>query len=208
MIEYSNLPNELKDLIASAEIEDKVLEIGNKYNLHVDIIGELSSMIDEVLMGIITRREFSDQIQDRLDVSSNVANQILNAINQEIFLPIRSSLRQIETESSTSSNTQIDDEINTKDIMNTISNPTSIPTPSRTYEKEIPEAVIVEKKLEVEVPSAPLPNTESSPYEMKLSQTTQSSGQTKDINLKDRSNLIPSDHKERINNDPYKESVE
>jgi hypothetical protein len=91
---YDNLPEQVKEVLSSFDPIDAIRDIGAKYNLHLDQVGNLADEIGLVLFGLTKNYEFTDRIQTRLGLNRAQAEQITIDANTEIFLPIREFLKQ------------------------------------------------------------------------------------------------------------------
>ena len=89
------LPKELQDLMLDPETENRVISIGEKHHLHIDLIGELNDEVILVLSGLAKYSDFVPHIIQRLNIDQTTASAITTDINNEIFLPIRESLQQL-----------------------------------------------------------------------------------------------------------------
>ncbi len=73
----------------SVELSEKIFEIGKKYNLHIDQIGQLKSELMHVVVGLKRRNDFTANLGRALGVSGDQANLIVYDLNKEVFLPLR-----------------------------------------------------------------------------------------------------------------------
>ena len=92
---YDNLPEDLKDSIFSVDTTSVVNEIGRKYGLAIDKIGDLANETGMVMLGVTHPNEFIGNLADRLDVDKEKARAIAQEINEQIFKKVRDSLRKI-----------------------------------------------------------------------------------------------------------------
>lgn len=90
-----NLPEDLKESIASVNDFEIILGIKKKYGLHFDQTGELSDEILLVTIGITPPQEFIRNLQKRLNVPMETAQAIGVEVNEKIFKPVRESLKKI-----------------------------------------------------------------------------------------------------------------
>lgn len=96
----NELKKQLNIIAKSNETYEKVVKIGNKYNLMIDLQGELSAEIKNVIMGFRHSKDFVKNIMISLEIDNDLARQIANDVNVEIFSPIQDKLQrmQVETE--------------------------------------------------------------------------------------------------------------
>src|SRR3989338_2856841 len=92
---YDNLPEDLKDSIFSVDTTSVVNEIGRKYGLAIDKIGDLANETGMVMLGVTHPNEFIGNLADRLEVDKEKARAIAQEINEQIFKKVRESLRKI-----------------------------------------------------------------------------------------------------------------
>jgi|SRR5271168_751314 len=90
-----NIPPEVLEVLNSETLSAALYDIGEKYKLHIDHIGELGVETRLVLLGNTSPDLFISKIRERLDVSQNVAEQIATDINEKIFIPIREKMKDI-----------------------------------------------------------------------------------------------------------------
>ena len=92
------LPERVRD-IANSETTTRALEeIGKKYKLHVDQIGELAFVVGEVFFGKLRPRAFSQGVAERLEISHTMANEITKDVNEAVFLQIQRELHNLYSE--------------------------------------------------------------------------------------------------------------
>ena len=92
---YDSLPEDLKDSIFSVDTTSVVNEIGRKYGLAIDKIGDLANETGMVMLGVTHPNEFIGNLADRLEVDKEKARAIAQEINEQIFKKVRESLRKI-----------------------------------------------------------------------------------------------------------------
>lgn len=93
---YKGLPQDVKDVVFSADVEDEVEQIGKKYELHIDQMGELMEEVELVMLGITHYSNFIPNIRERLGISDKEKiRNIADEVNEKLFRKIRESLRKI-----------------------------------------------------------------------------------------------------------------
>lgn len=95
MEKYKALPSELKDAIFSEEIAEKIQEIGKKYALYIDKIGELGNESGRVMLGLTHPKDFIANLSKRLGVDAEKAKEIAKDVNEQIFAKVRESLKKL-----------------------------------------------------------------------------------------------------------------
>lgn len=93
---YNRLPEEVKEFMESEETIKKILDVGKKYQLHMDQINGLSSEVGYVLHGIEKSTDFVGNLTKYVGISEDVANLITYDLNQEIFSKIREELQKVD----------------------------------------------------------------------------------------------------------------
>jgi len=96
------LPEKIRKALTAASTETAILDIGKKYDLHVDQIGKLVEAVTQTLLGQIKPYQFDDYIANQLSIEPAKANLITSDINNQIFLPIRDSLEKMSEQSQAS----------------------------------------------------------------------------------------------------------
>src|SRR3989344_1468576 len=92
---YDSLPEDLKDSIFSVDTTSVVNEIGRKYGLAIDKIGDLANETGMVMLGVTHPNEFIGNLTERLEVDKEKARAIAGEINEQVFKKVRESLRKI-----------------------------------------------------------------------------------------------------------------
>src|SRR3972149_1025041 len=80
---YDNLPEDLKDSIFSVDTTSVVNEIGRKYGLAIDKIGDLANETGMVMLGVTHPNEFIGNLADRLEVDKEKARAIAKEIEKD-----------------------------------------------------------------------------------------------------------------------------
>jgi len=84
----------IKQLLNSGLVFDEVMKIGKLHDLHIDQIGDLDVATRALCLGEIKKEDFTKNITDRLEISSDLANTIVGDINKNILLRIREFIRE------------------------------------------------------------------------------------------------------------------
>jgi len=92
---YVKLPREIKVILDSEENTDKIYELGNKHQLHIDKIGLLDREISLIMFGVVKPQEFIPNLREKLKIDDEEARKIALEVNEQIFNPIRESLKQV-----------------------------------------------------------------------------------------------------------------
>lgn len=86
------LPPEIKDVIASSDTVQNIWKIGQKHNLHIDKLGIMSDTAYDVMMGIVSTKNFVKELAENLEISELEASSIVRDIDDEIFKPIKQTI--------------------------------------------------------------------------------------------------------------------
>jgi nucleotide-binding universal stress UspA family protein len=94
----TTLPKPVKDAINSFDWARDVFQVGRKYNLHVDDIGELQTEVMLVVLGLTSPREFEDEVHARIESDSEKASAMCEEINIKVFMRIRDFMKNYYAE--------------------------------------------------------------------------------------------------------------
>lgn len=92
---FDSLPQDVKEAISSVDTTNDVINIGDKYSLHVDQLGELVDETGLVMLGLTSPNDFVSNLKNRLDIPRQMAESLVKDINDQILIKIRASLREI-----------------------------------------------------------------------------------------------------------------
>lgn len=95
--QYQQLPKVVQDFMGSEETIDKILDIGKKYNLHIDQLSILNEEVSLVLHGLERNTNFNYNLRKYLGLSEDIANLITYDLNQEIFSKIRGEIEKMSS---------------------------------------------------------------------------------------------------------------
>jgi len=92
---YKKLPKDLQEAILSVNTSSIIQNIGKKYILSIDKIGELADETGMVMVGITHPHNYISNLAQRLSVDKETARKIAEEINTQIFAKVRESLKKI-----------------------------------------------------------------------------------------------------------------
>lgn len=92
---YQSLPPDLREAIFSFENARAIEEIGKKYELYIDKIGELGNESSRVMLGLTHPKDFIANLSKRLGVDMEKAKEIAKDVNEQIFVKVRESLKKL-----------------------------------------------------------------------------------------------------------------
>ena len=97
--QFEKLPESLKNALGSVDSAKRVVDIGRKYALHMDKLGELGAETGMVILGFTHPGQFLPRLTKRLGLSEEKVRPIAQEINTEVFLKIREALKMLHGES-------------------------------------------------------------------------------------------------------------
>lgn len=86
---FENLPEDLKWAIMAANVDDNIIEIGQKEGLNVEQMGQLSLETHMVMFGFTHPDKFEDSVKASLKLGDEKTRAVVNAINDKILKEIR-----------------------------------------------------------------------------------------------------------------------
>ena len=92
---YDSLPQDIRSAIDSADTYAKLQSIGKKHNLLIDKVGDLTTAVGNVMLGLLHPDDFVTEIETLLEITAQEAIEITTEVNIEIFVPLRESLMKI-----------------------------------------------------------------------------------------------------------------
>lgn len=88
-----NIPKEILDIASSSDIDVAVEQIADRFNLHIDQVGDLDASVRNVLLGSLKASEFTDTIIRELSVSREIADEITKEINDGVLKTLKTKLQ-------------------------------------------------------------------------------------------------------------------
>ena len=131
---YNTLPQDVRDVIESSEIDEHLAEITKQFNLHIDQGGQLYSIVNSIMTGQIPPAQFIEITKTTLKLDTDQATKIAQAVNEKIFLPIRESLKRIHAVGEVSAPRENAPLEKKKDVLQAIEAPESVPMNTRVME--------------------------------------------------------------------------
>ncbi len=95
---FESLPEDVKKAVSSVDTTDTLIDIGEKYKLHVDKMGELVDETTLVMLGFKPTSGFVNSVKSRLGISQEVAEGVVKDVNEQILVKVRESLRKMHEE--------------------------------------------------------------------------------------------------------------
>jgi hypothetical protein len=95
---YDNLPKQLKEVVLSESWQNEVKRIALKYDFDETKTSQLENEVTYVLVGLIPVKEFNQNLERELKLTSTQASIISASINEAVFKKVRESLEQIQQE--------------------------------------------------------------------------------------------------------------
>lgn len=94
-------PDKVKQLVGSEELAEVLATITKKYQLHLDQAGVIGDEINFVILGLARADQFTQNILNQANLSTEKTNEIAKEVNDKIFLKLRESLKQIRPKEET-----------------------------------------------------------------------------------------------------------
>lgn len=110
---YKELPQELKDWIASEDANDAIYQVLKENDVLDERHEQISILIRNVLFGLLPMENFQETIEKEVGLEKDLAKKISQGINRFVFFPIKEVLNamyRIET------GKELGDEIKEKEI--------------------------------------------------------------------------------------------
>ena len=85
---FDQLPDEVQDNLFSPEIEHKVQKVGVAIGLLIDQQKKLNALVNFVLLGLLSEKEFSMRCQELFSLDEKDAAELVQIFSREIFGPI------------------------------------------------------------------------------------------------------------------------
>ncbi|MDP1690078.1 MAG: hypothetical protein Q8L52_02650 [bacterium] len=86
-------PAPVQDTVASPATEQVLVELGQQYGLHVDVVGLLVKFTSYMLLGYAGPDAFRQELR-AAGVAEAQAQQIIDEINKKIFIPLRERMQK------------------------------------------------------------------------------------------------------------------
>ena len=179
----ANLPQDLKDALSSLELMEELRRIVTEKHLHVDEAGDVAETVELTLSGLVKASEFVSRLRELLPSKSEVeVSALAEEINRRIFIKIHDSLKSVDyVASGVRESVVVNDTLGTKI-------PTLIPVAPTTLAPQSISSILEAKSL---VPT----------------ETNHATSENTHENSDQRLKLVPDDLRQKINSDPYKESI-
>lgn len=91
---FNKLPENLKSIITSTELPEKVQVISDKYNLMLDNYAVLSDEIILLILGATSQKDFVSNISKKMNIGTDTCTNIAKDVNDQILNDIKSDLRE------------------------------------------------------------------------------------------------------------------
>ncbi len=92
---FKKLPEDIKEAISSLEISNIIIDIGEKYKLHVDQIGGLIDEVGLLMLGLKSSIEFIDNLAVETGIPQEKITGIVDEINKKVLSKIEPFARKI-----------------------------------------------------------------------------------------------------------------
>src|SRR3989344_2084050 len=93
---FESLPEDLKWAIMGAKVDDNIIEIGQKENLNVEQMGQLSLETNMVMLGFTHPNDFEKSVKASTGLGDDKIRTLVNAANEKILKEIRNILMKTQ----------------------------------------------------------------------------------------------------------------
>jgi len=93
--QFKEIPPDVRKAISSTHVGEKLMQIGRKYNLHVDTLDKLFGETGFVMLGLTHPKDYTKKISKELRVNEKTAREIAAEVNELIYRPIKESLKKM-----------------------------------------------------------------------------------------------------------------
>lgn len=94
---YDALPRPAREFLAGASFGDLMETFGQKYGLHVDVVGQLSQAVSYMLLGFINPSQFQDELKT-MGIPDTTTGTIIQDLNEKVFKPLQEKIRNAPPE--------------------------------------------------------------------------------------------------------------
>lgn len=91
---FNELHPVVQQAIKSAELEQHLREVSQRYRLHLNQWQVLENEVMMALLGVTSVDELAENIQQEVEIDGDLAQQIADDIFERVFRPIRSAMEQ------------------------------------------------------------------------------------------------------------------
>lgn len=92
------LPEHVRNMVMEGNWRTAVYKIGQKYNLHIDELGELEHEIFLVMIGLESSSNLVSNMLTNVTQKRDVVSNIIKEVNETVFEPLRDFIRQTDRE--------------------------------------------------------------------------------------------------------------
>src|SRR3989344_1542819 len=90
---FRSVPKEVQEaLVDGAEIAETLGDIDVQLRLHVDVIGVIAELNRNMLLGLLSPKEFVDELSAH-NIDAETARKIVEEVNKRIFIPLREKIK-------------------------------------------------------------------------------------------------------------------
>jgi len=85
----TDLPQKTQELLKDPNRFGIIENIGKKYSLHIDQVGDISVVVQLLLTGEISAKNFTKELQERLELDHTTVENIARDVNEQVLKPLR-----------------------------------------------------------------------------------------------------------------------
>ncbi len=90
---FDHAPEVVQESLSGGSATNFIAAAQSRYSLHVDVIGGVSLLIRDLLLGLINPAQFFDSLLS-LGLDTTLAQKVAGDVNQEIFIPLRNEMQK------------------------------------------------------------------------------------------------------------------
>jgi len=90
---YNNAPELVREELSGDTLVDFVIDLQKNYGLHVDVVGQVTEMVRNTLLGLLTPAEFYGGLYE-IGLAPDVAQQLTKELNERVFNPLHTKMRE------------------------------------------------------------------------------------------------------------------
>lgn len=91
---FGDVPPRVESAFLSVDPDEKLKEVAEEYNLHIDQGGDLQDEVLNIISGETKPKDFKKNIRKHLSVSKEEAEEITRDIDEMIFSPMKEELKK------------------------------------------------------------------------------------------------------------------
>lgn len=95
---YNQLPEVLKDAMFSADVAEKIYQIGERLGFTEIQISAMAEEAGYLILGVVEPKDFVSNLAERVGINEEAARSAARELNTQIFSPLREALKNAHPE--------------------------------------------------------------------------------------------------------------